>query len=77
MSAVYGLPLIGVLLIVLVLVRDAARKERLRRGNRSRKGGRFYWEAPSRPARSEMRETSDQTTVMDSIKSSQSDKGSR
>ena len=77
MSAVYALPLIGVLLIVLVLVRDAERKDRLRRGNRSRQRGRLYWETPSRSARSEMRETSDQAAAMDSIKSSQRDKGSR
>ncbi len=66
MSAVYGLPLIGILLILLVLLRDAARKDRLRR--RKRESERFYWESKSgRSERSEMREDSHQTTVMDSL----------
>ena len=66
MSAVYGLPLIGVLLILLVLVRDAARKDKLRR--RKRESERFYWESKSgRSERSQMREDTHQTTVMDSM----------
>lgn len=66
MSAVYGLPLIGVLLFLLVLVRDAARKDKLRR--RKRESERFYWESKSdRSERSQMREDSHQTTVMDSM----------
>jgi hypothetical protein len=66
MSAVYGLPLVGVLLFLLVLVRDAARKDKLRR--RKRESERFYWESKSgRSERSEMREDSHQTTVMDSM----------
>ena len=39
----YGLPLIGVLLIVLVLVRDAARRDKLRR-ERKRRTVRYYWQ---------------------------------
>jgi len=66
MSAVYGLPLIGVLLFLLVLVRDAARKDKLRR--RKRESERFYWESKSgRSERSEMREDSHQASVMDSM----------
>lgn len=68
MSAAYGLPLIGVLLILLVVARDVARKYRLRRRKRERASERFYWESKSgRSERSQMREDSHQTTVMDNI----------
>jgi hypothetical protein len=80
MPAVYGLPLVGVLLIVLILVRRAARKDKRRRRDhaRQRERERFYWErASDRSERSPMREDAHQTTVMDSIKSSRRDKGSR
>jgi hypothetical protein len=66
MSAAYGLPLIGVLVILLVLARGAARKDRLRR--RKREPERFYWESKSdRSERSQMREDSHQNTVMDTM----------
>lgn len=43
MSVDLGLALIGVLLIVLVLVREAARRYRLRR-ERKRRIARYYWQ---------------------------------
>ena len=68
MSAVYGLPLIGVLLMLLVMVRDVARKDRLRRRKRERESERFYWERTSDPSEPlQMREDSHQTTVMDNV----------
>ena len=68
MSAAYGLPLVGVLLILLVVVRDVARRDRLRHRQRARKSERYYWERTNdRSERSQMREDSDQATVMDTI----------
>ncbi len=67
MSAAYGLPLVGILIIVLVLVRDVARRAKLRRRPAIRKGERFYWQPADRSERSQMRETADNTTVMNTI----------
>lgn len=55
MSVIVGLPLVGVLLVALVLVRDVARRHRLRRKGRQRQAGRFYWQPADRSERSQMR----------------------
>ena len=62
MSAAIGLPLIGILLIVLVLVHDAARQARLRRKQRERRTVRYYWE---RAESSSMRQSSDRNGYID------------
>ena len=63
MSAIVGLPLVGVLLVIFVLVRDAARKDKLRRRERGRQAGRFYWQPPERSERSQMRENAAPDTI--------------
>ncbi|MEI2762326.1 hypothetical protein [Methanothrix soehngenii] len=64
MSAAIGLPLIGILLIVLVLVHDAARQARLRRKQRERRTVRYYWE---RTESSSMRHSSDRNGYIDTL----------
>jgi hypothetical protein len=67
MSAAWGLPIIGVLLIVLVLVRNAARKAKLRRRQTPRGAGKFHPQSDSRSERSEMRETAHNGRVVDTL----------
>ena len=70
MLATNGLPLVGLLMIVLLLVRHVARKDKLRRREqaRQRERERRHRDRKSdRSERSQMREDADQTTIMDTI----------
>lgn len=68
MSIIIGLPLIGVLLILLVVARNLGRNDRLRRRRRERNSQRFYWRPEDdRSERSQMRADIDPTTAVHTI----------
>ncbi len=70
MSTVYGLSLVAVLLLVLVLVRSAVRRAKSRRSEKLRRM-RSLEKMTGRSERSQMREDSHQTAVMDAIERSE------
>jgi hypothetical protein len=66
MPVIYGLPIVGVLLILFVIVRDIARRDRerrLQRGRRVKVSGKTI----GRSERSQMRENADSATVIDTF----------